>query len=1379
MYVRTSFLSLLTVAFGALVTPLAAVDIWSGPPFSADAAALRHAADAVKAGKHQPVTGLLNDLHFTFDGAGRCVESNHVIYRIEDQEGVHNWADVSGQWEAWHQSKPQIKARVIAADGAVHWMDPNTLNDVPIHEDAPDLYTDERRYGGPLPAIAIGAIVEQEIVVRDNAPLFAAGVVYRWGVGWSVPVNKTRFVISHADALPLHYEAHLLPEAAVVKSHENGSEIITLDQGPLPAFQEAPDHVPFDIVLRPEIEFSTGTSWREVASEYARLTDDKVRAADVQPVLAKLNLKDGSRSEIIRRIVAALHRNVRYTGVEFGESSLVPQFPSETLKRKYGDCKDKATLLVAMLRGAGFPANLALLDTGPGRDISPELPGIGMFDHAIVYVPAGGSNPELWIDATAEYSQVGTLPWMDYGRSALIIAGAIDSLKRTPELTAEQNVNRELRVFTLPEYGNASIAEIDDEVGPEEANYRQYYSGDGKEIRKNGEDYVRDMYLADSLTSIEHEDLSDLDKPASIKFVTKGRRGSTDLSNAVVAIRTEALFERLPKYFRTPEENQRPASEQSSESDEEKPQPRTVDWRITPFATEWRYQINAPVGFKLRALPPTKHDKVDVLTFNQEYSANSEGTVVQAVLRVECTTTRMTVDQAKSLRDAVVKGRNADPIFITFDNVGQSLIAEGRIKEGLAAYRQVASEHPKEALHKVQLARALLNAGLGEQARIEAQAATALEPTSALAFSTLGLVLKHDQIGRLMKRGMDFEGSVAAYTKAIALDPTNKENRAELGMLLEYDAGGIRYSDNARLKDAVAIMREVKKLDEEYSRTYDDNILYDLWYARDYPGVLDFASSLPSTDVRKGLVIAATALISGANAALKKSVEITTNDQTRSQALMNAGAVLMRIRKYPETAAMFTEAARGQDNTSQVARSAAIFANTRPCTELNMDPNDPRSIVQQLFGAMFSGKMTLQEFKSLIWVDPLEEHDLDERQFQQLMATFRSQMAGATLPLPVVGDLTLSNMKMTVDGDDSLGYKVIVEAPGAAAQDLFVVRDGGRYKIAAFSGTQDSLPEELAFLALRELRDNNLPSAKKWLDRARDKIHLGGGDDPLSGALFPSFWTKGQDADASAVRLAALVLMPSKQLKSPNLETVVAARDAAKADSDRARLNLVLANAYSTQERWSNLLPISEALIKAYPTSMRAFDLATRAYGGLKRFNEWDQLIQSRTAQHPDELTYTRSAASLASYRGDYAKAREIIKSITDKGQANRYDLNLYAWWALELSSPIDQETIDTAIRATDLSRNSFAIQHTLGCVYAQAGKTTQARELLLKAMDDGHFEQPNSEIWFGFGLIAEQYGVIDAAQKMFARVENPKTDYPASSYALAQQHLAKLKGSS
>ena len=66
-----------------------------------------------------------------------------------------------------------------------------------------------------------------------------------------------------------------------------------------------------------------------------------------------------------------------------------------------------------------FRPNLALLDSGPGQDVNPELPGMGIFDHAIVYVPASEKAPELWIDATANYSKVGDLDrtWiMDAGR---------------------------------------------------------------------------------------------------------------------------------------------------------------------------------------------------------------------------------------------------------------------------------------------------------------------------------------------------------------------------------------------------------------------------------------------------------------------------------------------------------------------------------------------------------------------------------------------------------------------------------------------------------------------------------------------------------------------------------------------------------------------------------------------------------------------------------------------------------------------------------------------------------------------------------------------------------------------------------------------------
>jgi tetratricopeptide (TPR) repeat protein len=1364
-------LGILSTAIGA-----AATDTWDSPPFETDPAILQQAAHAIKARPHDECTVFLNDLYFGFDKDGKMKQSRHLIYRIENQDGVKNWAETSGRWEAWHQDKPEIRARVISPEGTVHWLDPKTLNDFPVHEDAPDVYSDDRKYGGPLPALIPGSIIEEEVAVHDTSPLFAAGTVHRWTFAWNVPVSKTRVVISHPISVPLQYEVHLLPDATIRKSSDPGVETITLEQGPLPAYAEDTDHVPPNLILYPEIEFSTGTSWKNVASEYARLSNDKLRSGDVEALISKIKAKNGSRADLIRSIVGSIHKRVRYTGVEFGESSLIPQFPSETLRRGYGDCKDKAALLVTMLRSAGIHASLALLDTGPGRDLNARLPGLGMFDHAIVYVPGVGTDSDLWIDATAQYTQVGTLPWMDYGRWALIIDDSTEVLKQIPDITSTSNVHRELREVTLAEYGMANFVETDDEIGPDEADYREFYSGESKQVREASEGYVKEAYLADSLSSLEHDDLSDLDKPGTVRFITKGKRGNTDLTTALVAIRVESLFDRLPKYFRTKDNDEDTEDSEGKESAWH--EPRTADWLLTPFTTEWHYKVKAPLGYKLRALPPDRNEKVGTLSFTQKYSADADGTGAEALLRVENTTTRMSVREAKELREAVLKARSADPIFITFDNVGNSLISAGKMKEGLAAHRDLAAQHPREALHKVQLAQALIEAGLGEEARRVAVESTNLEPKSALAQSTLGMVLKHDLIGRHLKKGMDYEGAVAAYRKAIALDPKDKETRANLALLLEYDKNGTRYNDKARLTEAAAVLRELKKVDEEYSRTYDDNVLYDLWYAGDYTGVLEYAATLPATDVRKGLMLAAIAAQHGSDAALKKSLEMTTEDQGRSKVLANAGAVLVRVRKYPEAAALIAEGARGQSNESQITRSAAAFAASKPYETIAINQNDPRGVVQQLFGEMLSGKLTLEEFKSMVYIDAMESDKTeDEKQFQDVMSKLKSQMAATGLPLVTIADIAVSNMHYTVDGDDSLGYKITIEAPGAAAEDVYVIKDGGNYKVAAFAASGSNI-EGLAPLVLRAIENNKLPAARKWLDRARDKIRVSGGDDPLAGPAFPHFWTKGQEADAPTMRIAALVLLRSKAVDGPSLAALDQARQAAKTDLERHRLTMVMAYAYAAHEKWADMLPLTAELMKSLPTSLRAFELATTAFAGLKRLDDWDNLIQSRTHEDPDELAYVRSSARLAAYRNQFGKSRDILKGIIDKGHATENDLNLYAWYALLRPDPIEQGTLDSAQRANDLTKNAnFAILHTLACLDAQSGKTSQSRDLLLKAMEAQHLEEPNSEVWFGFGLIAEQYGVIDAAEKMYSRVEKPKLDYPGTSYVIAQQHLTNLRG--
>lgn len=1345
--------------------------------FSTSVDSLRATAATAKADKEAQATVLLNEESISLDDKGKITDKFHFIYRVENEDGVKNWADISSQWESWHQLKPEIRARIISPDGAVHELDPKTLTDVPVHEDSPDTYSDERAYGGPLPAITLGAIVEEEIVTRDTAPFFAGGLVQRLNLGRRVPVEKIHIVLSHPESLAMRYVTHEMPDAKITKTTVNGIETVDIENGRMEARSRNLSYLPADVIPGAQVEYSWGGSWRQVAAEYARLSNDKLRVADVQSLLASLKLKTSgsARDEVITSVVSALHKNVRYTGVEFGEASIIPQFPAEVLKRKYGDCKDKAALLVTMLHASGIPASLALLDTGPGQDVNPDLPGMGLFDHAIVYVPASGQDPERWIDATAQYSRVGELPYMDYGRWALIVNEKTTTLKKIPDLTASANLHREFREFALPEFGQATIVEKNQDSGPGEAGYRETYASEDKDQRQSVENYLKNAYLAEKLITLDHNDPADLSQPFWVSFTTKGKRGSTDYLSAVMAIRVEDLFNGFPDYFTSSEEDRKDADDGA---DADKDKPRTKDWQIRPFTNEWDYKIVAPVGYKLRALPHNKEEQVGAGRFTQQYTVNADGTVVQAVLRFESGKSRLTVAEAKDLRDAVMKARKSDPIFIAFDSVGQSLIASGNVKDGLASYQQLIQMHPKEALHRVQLARALVSIGLGEQARGVAREATLLEPNSAQAYSTLGWILEHDLIGRIRKKGFDYDGAVAAYRKAKLLDPKDKDLRANLAILLEFDANGERYTPQAHLKEAVTEFTELKKLDKDYAAEYDDNVLYDLWYAGDMKGLDEAVRNLPITDVRRGFVLAASAAEHHSDAAIKKALEITTDEATRNKALTNAGSLLLRMHKYSLAADLLAAGARGQENEAQSGAYANVLRKALPRDQFKIDSSVPQSIVQHFYSAMFTVPPSYDQIKSLMSKNATRTGDeKKERQdFSRRMTGMRLQLERTGLPLEVLGDIALPNMRFSVEGNGSPGYKITAIPMGTEPQQAFVVRENGTFKLLEMTVGKNNVPEHLGWQALEELGKNDLSGARQWLDWAREQVHINDTDDPLAGQPFPHFWTKGQEGDAVAIRTAALVLAPSKELRDEDIAALIKAGEHSTSEEQKGRIDLVLADAYRAQERWSDLLPIAERLTKAYPDSLTAFGLATAAYAGTGRLDDWKKLLDLRLPKHSDELEYTRSAATLALYRGDFARSRELLNSLMDRGKATASDMNSYAWDDLFISSKIDQDAIEAAERANQITNNTnFAIMHTLACLDARAGKPVDARALLLKAMDAANLEEPDSSVWLAYGVIAEEFGATDAARTMYARVEKLKTEVPTSNYQLAQQWMEGL----
>jgi tetratricopeptide (TPR) repeat protein len=121
---------------------------------------------------------------------------------------------------------------------------------------------------------------------------------------------------------------------------------------------------------------------------------------------------------------------VRYIGVAFGVGRYQPHQADEVLENQYGDCKDKHTLLAAMLGALGVKTDAVLI--GAGIRFNPEVPSPAAFNHLITLATVDGKP--VWLDTTAEVAPYQMLVYAIRDHQALAVpeTGAA-RLERTPK----------------------------------------------------------------------------------------------------------------------------------------------------------------------------------------------------------------------------------------------------------------------------------------------------------------------------------------------------------------------------------------------------------------------------------------------------------------------------------------------------------------------------------------------------------------------------------------------------------------------------------------------------------------------------------------------------------------------------------------------------------------------------------------------------------------------------------------------------------------------------------------------------------------------------------------------------------------------------------
>ncbi len=1349
-----AFLALSCVATAGPAAPPAEEPWERERAFSARPEEVLRAAAAVPAVPDDEIVSLLEEIELTYDSEARAVERYRYAFRVDGSSD--GWDTVSATYAPWYQERPEIRARVVTADGKEHRLDPATIGEFALDSEEPVVLSDRRRLRAPLPALAAGAVAEVEIVTRNRRTYFEHASSFGMVIQVPYPVRRYRIVVDAPADLPLKWSVRGFEGAAPNATVDGRRRRVVLDLRDVPAFEEPEPSLPADMNRVRSFQVTTGTSWAELAAEYGATVDGALAGSDLSGLVAEATAGATTRPEKIARLVAALHRKVRYTGLEFGQAAIVPRAPGETLKRGYGDCKDKATVLVGLLRQAGIPAHVALLSTGPGADVDPALPATGEFDHAIVFVPG---EPPLWIDATVPEARVGQLPLPDQGRLALVAAPSTTGLSRTMQTTSADNRTVETRAVTLAESGRGRVLETTEAWGSYELNYRLQFEGeDESSARESLTDYVKRTYGAEALGTVQLSPVEDLAIPFRLQLeALRVEKATTAQDEATVEINPWTLLSELRGAL----------GYESSESETPVRRSDLVLWR--PHRATWNYVITPPPGYTASSLPERSETKLGPALLTSTYDRQPDGTV-HATLTVDSGPARWTAAEVNEAYAALRRIGDGSIPTVHFEQAGEALLAAGKIAEALAEFRQLATAAPASPGPPARLSRALVEAGIGDAAVEQARRAVALAPDSAIGYAALGWALQHDAIGRRFGGGWDRAGALAAMRRAKELDPSNFVVRGDLAILLEYDATGQRYSPSAQVGEAIAEYQAIRT--ELGNHGLDKNLMAALARSGRIAELRALTESLEATTDNTAWRLVAIALESGPPAALQQAKQLWPRAADRNPVLLQAGGILVLMRCYPQARPLLSEAASAAPDPQQVRALLEMMSRVKRHEDVKLDAEDPRAPVLELLRAQLAPQIDLDALSRVhvSWVEPLVKPAADWTA-TALRARLRF-IEEQGLEREAIIDLAWANSDITVTGDAATVQRVRLNFAQEGKRAMVVVyvrRERGAARILAYEGSA-------AFVgtaALRLLDAGDAPTAQLLLDWTRQNAASADRQSVRAIDMFQSFWHGEPAAGAEVIRVAAAALLVTTESDREAIPILTAARRGVSGP-EHEKYDVALLIAYASRGQLAELEKGARELYAAFP----GVDFSSMMLGeALYRQGRWDELgplVNAWLKRSPDSTEALFLKSAVEAVAGRYDESEKILRRLAAQGPAAAQANNNLAWWRV-LRGAVDAEAVECAQRAVALEP-SAATRHTLAAALAEAGRPVEARDQILQAIDLHGGLEPASEDWYVLGRIAESYGERGTAIEWYRRVGSTRgSPREFSTETLARRRLAAL----
>lgn len=385
---------------------------------------------------------LVNNTITRVHASGLSSTVTQVAVAIATEDGARQWQQYSEQFSS-DQSVRIQKARLYRADGRT--LEATARGTFPVSEPWYRLYYDIDAEVIEVPKPEVGDVVEYQFRIDDirRERMFGRYFGAIVPVNGDMPVEQFQFVLIRPADFTIRIEADFLAPPRVIKDDSTVTNVYTASN--LPAIPDEPG-IPGSMSLVKVIHATSWESFTDMERWYRELIRPQLQGGDaVQQLVRELTAKLKSRKQKIAAIYNWVTTNIRYVGLEFGIHGYKPYSTTRVIARGFGDCKDTASLLVAMLREAGINAHLALVRTRSAGELTVKYPSLALFNHAIAYLP----EDDLWLDGTATFHGTGDLPFEDQGISALVIGTTDVALRKTPVTGETQSVFNESSLLRI------------------------------------------------------------------------------------------------------------------------------------------------------------------------------------------------------------------------------------------------------------------------------------------------------------------------------------------------------------------------------------------------------------------------------------------------------------------------------------------------------------------------------------------------------------------------------------------------------------------------------------------------------------------------------------------------------------------------------------------------------------------------------------------------------------------------------------------------------------------------------------------------------------------------------------------------------------------